>query len=577
MRKSVVRSLAPLAVVLCVGLGASAPDARAGSKAKDTIVVWVDDAHTRKVTVPRLDGDKIAKRTDKSLALSLGYANVAFSIKWERKKGIEYGEKAKELVAQLKQLCIEFNRGKMSLESYRRRLREIYGAEEKARQARDQLMLLTRRRANAAMAEMDKVLGLPAIEVTRSKQSVEAELVEFMKGVDSVPYRGTPPKPEASVEPAEANAKALWQQALQQNKVAVESSLKEFDEGLAKRPAKRRGKVEMMVIDKYRRRGEKIRVPKLDCEHLVQDVERSMRFRPRFFIWGLGQGKTWTLTKAHQYGETAQLLILKYKQLCVQYNSGHMSQEEYLDRLRELYEAEDRARRAREQMFLLMCQQADEGFADLDRQLKKLGVTSKQEEGTIKDLDAEMRDMRRGAMKKAKGKTKAKTPSLVTQMTVASRQNLAAASVADFRESVRKVKCEPKPNMIWVWKDDAKTDKVYVAKLDTDAIAKNEQKKLTLFLSYCSFGPEMTWAKKVGHHYKRSAQMLIVKYKQLCVDFNAGLISLETYDRRRREIEAATEKASRTREQMFQMHRKLAKAAFHELDHYVDLFNRQPQ
>ena len=560
-------------MVWCVGPATWLPEARARSSAKDTVVVWADDARTRKVTVPKLDGDKIAKKTHKSLALSLGYASLGFSVKWERKKGIEYDEKAKELIAQLKQLCLEFNRGKMSLESYRRRLRGIYAAEEKARQVRDQLMLLTRRRANAAMAEMDKILGLPPLEIARSKQSVEAELVQFMQGVDKVECRVTPPKAQDPADTQAANAKALWQQALQQDRAAVDSSLREFDARLAKRPAK--GKVEMMVIDKYRTGREKIRVPKLRYEHLVQDVDESLRFRPRFFIWGLGQGKTWTLKQSHQYDEAAQLLILKYKQLCIQYNGGHMSHEEYLDRLRELHEAEDRARQAREQMFLLMCQQADEGFADLDQQLKKLGVTSKQEAGAIQDMEAEMRNMREGALKKAEGKKG--EPSLVTQMTVASRQNMVAANVADLQESVTAMKVEPTPDKIWVWKDDAKTDKVYVAKLDPDAIAQNEEKKLTLFLSYYSFGPETTWAKKVGHHYKRSAQMLIVKYKQLCLDFNAGLVSLEAYGRRRREIEDAVDKANRTREQMFQMHRKLAKAAFHELDHYVDLFNRQAQ
>ena len=109
-------------------------------------------------------------------------------------------------------------------------------------------------------------------------------------------------------------------------------------------------------------------------------------------------------------------------------------------------------------------------------------------------------------------------------------------------------------------------------KLDPELLARSLKQRLSLHLTYYGFGPEIAWAKKSGVRYDEAAQLLIVKYKQLCMDYNAGLVSQESYQRRREEVDAAAERAAKVREEMFGFMRKLSKEAFAELDRQSDLF-----
>jgi len=53
----------------------------------------------------------------------------------------------------------------------------------------------------------------------------------------------------------------------------------------------------------------------------------------------------------------------------------------------------------------------------------------------------------------------------------------------------------------------------------------------------------------------------------------AGLLSLEAFEQRRKEIDEATERATRVREEMLRMHQRIARAAFKELDRHIDIFS----
>ena len=153
MKWTPVRALA-LASVMLVGWSCSSP-CKAWPWSK-TVTVWEDDAHTGKIAVPKLDPDQIAKESTMRMAAGWSIAGVGASVGWKRQRGVKYDEKTKELIKQLKGLCSDFNRGTVSLESYRRRLREIYVAEEKARKARDQLFLLNRQEAQKAHVDLKK-------------------------------------------------------------------------------------------------------------------------------------------------------------------------------------------------------------------------------------------------------------------------------------------------------------------------------------------------------------------------------------------------------------------------------------
>jgi hypothetical protein len=193
------------------------------------------------------------------------------------------------------------------------------------------------------------------------------------------------------------------------------------------------------------------------------------------------------------------------------------------------------------------------------------------------DMEREMQDMGELMASKKKSADQEKSaPSLVKKLTSSSKQESVEKKVAEFGQSVERVRVAPPIQMIEVWQDDARTRKVQVAKLDPDVIAQNVKRKLSLFIPFYYFGAEMSWARETGLKYDHTTQILIVKYKQLCVDFNSGLLSLEAYGRRRQEIDEATDRAIKFREEMLRMHQRLARAAFKELDRFIEIFKTQP-
>lgn len=564
MSSSIVRRVV---FVLAIALTWGHRDLRAGWPwgKSDKVKVWVDDAHTSKITVDRLKPDEIAKKTTKGLKLSLGVRGFGVSADWLKKKGIEYDDRAKKLIAKLKQLCLQFNRGKMSLETYNRRLRGVYVAEEKARDIRMRVLLLTRMDARRGFAKLDKVLGLPPLEVQQSKEHIEALLDEFRKSVEGVSQKA-PDAPTAEEGPAgKPDAKALFDQAEGENKRDVDDALATLDRRLTAAPPPKKG--EIIQVWKNDARTKRIKVRKLDCESIVKDVEASMSVGAKFFIFDMGPKAKRVLSTKAKYGRAAKMLILKYKQLCVEYNAGLVSQESYARRLQELSAAEEKARHTRYEVFRRLQQQAQEGFDDLEKVLEKQGGKGKSE--AVSDLERMAQKLNEKAFKKPASK-RDDGPSLVKKISSANQDRIAESSLAEFQKSVENVAVERDEGTVEVWVDDAKTKKVTTAKLNPDLLAQNVKQKLGLHLAFYSFGPEMVWAKDQGTSYDHAAQMLILKYRQLMMDYNAGLVSQEALDRRRREIDAAIEKAELAREAMFVFMRRLAREAFAELDAHLD-------
>ena len=546
---------------------------------KNTVTVWVDDALTREIKVPRLECEKIAEATREQLTtFGLGFANIGFPINWERQKGIEFDVEAEKLIYQVKRLCREFNSGSLTLEAYNTKMREINAAEEQGREFHARLVLVTKLRAQTAMEELDEHSGLPTGEIQESKQAVEAELARFQNGIEDIPYNGMLPRLPATPAPEPKGKKFLLIRIIEEHKNGIVSLLNGFKQRVVKLNARLKGRTDMMRIPRYRRGGKTILVAKLRCQGLLDMVDESLRFRPNFLSMGYGSKASVVLKESNRYDEAAQLLIVKYRLLCNEYNSGQLSQEEYLNRVQELYDAEEKARQARHQMFAYVRRQAEASHAELDQRIAATKEPMGAElQGAMADMEGELQDM--GdlmASKKKSADLKKPAPSLVKRLTLASRQESVEKKVAEFGQSVQRIRVAPPIDMIEVWQDDAKTRKVQVGKLDPDVIAQNVKSKLSLFIPFYYFGAQMSWARETGLKYDHTIQMLIVKYKQLCVDFNSGLLSLEAYGRRRQEIDEAIERAIKFREEMNRMHQRLAKASFKELDRYIEIFNTQP-
>ncbi len=144
-------------------------------------------------------------------------------------------------------------------------------------------------------------------------------------------------------------------------------------------------------------------------------------------------------------------------------------------------------------------------------------------------------------------------------------------------ESVEAIEIQSPRDGIDVWIDDARTRQVRVPKLDTDLIAQSVRTRLSLHITFFDFGPECAWAQERGLDYGRSAQLLVVKSKQLCMDYNAGLASQESYLRRSRQTDASVEKAAAVRDAMIEFYVELKGAARGKLDRQLGLQGRRSQ
>ena len=535
---------------------------------EETVTVWVDDAQTKKVIVPCLDVDAIAADSNLKLYIDLWDGFIGFSVGWSKKRGIEYDEKARVLIEKLEELCRDFNDGKLSLETYRRRLRSICAAEEEARQYRYEAGLNIRLQALSALVDMDRAFGIPPGDLTAMKSAAEEALSRFLTEVESVPGEAdlSDRSSESGGRPTSA-AEALAREQRRSRDAAV-ASLARFEESVDRAGRELQPAAERIRIWKERIRTTRIVVPRLEYENLLEDVEASLKIQPRFSIFSAGPQVNWTLSSAADYNQATQVLVLKYKQLCLEYNADLVSQEEYTERLQDLYEAEDRARDARGKVLDLMREQTRKSLDRMDEELGKggQGAASARSDG-LEKLAGELAG--RWDLKKKK------QPSVLDRMSREHREEMARTSVTTFQAGVKRIEIERRDDTIEVYLTDAKKKRTIVARLDPELLAQNVSTRVALHLYFFSFGPEIAWARKKGMDYE-SASQLIIKYRQLCVEFNSGLVSLESFDRRRKAIDAAIERAAAVRAEFLAMARKMAENAEREMERQLEMRSRQP-
>lgn len=534
---------------------------------EETVTVWLDDARTKKVTVPLLDAEAIAAESNLKLYLDVWHGFIGISAGWSRKSGIEYDRKARELIEKLEALCEEFNDGKLSLESYRRRLRAICAAEEKARQYRYEMMLNIRLQSLNARAAMDRAFGKPVDDLDEMKAAAEKALAVFIHDVESVPYRGELPGFVSTRINLSTDAAADAALEQRRSRKAATAGLADFSRSVDRSGRSIERGDDTITIWKDRARTVRITVPRLQLDDLLDDVTTSLTLRPRFSIFAVGPRMTWAQNETAEFNQAAQMLIVRYRQLCLEYNAGLVSQEEYNDRLQELFEAEDRARNAHGRMLDLLREDTLESLSQMD---EELGGGGSDRGSASRDELEKLAGDRAGRWNKEQSEKATKRPSLVDRVSREHREQMALASVARFEEGVERMKGGKGDDTIEVLVNDRSTEKTTVSKLDAEILVQNVSTRLALHIYFFNFGPEIAWAKEKGIAYESAAQQLIIRYRQLCVEFNAGLVSLEAFDRRRRAIDAAIEKAAAVRTEFRRMAQMMSRDAVKEMKKHLD-------
>jgi len=122
--------------------------------------------------------------------------------------------------------------------------------------------------------------------------------------------------------------------------------------------------------------------------------------------------------------------------------------------------------------------------------------------------------------------------------------------------------------------DDAYTQFRWTKKLDCD-VHKDKESKLSLgFKMDVAFlakaGPEIGFSKATRMKWDRAAQQIIARYQELCSRYNSGTVSMASYERRMREIDQVYEKMIELRQKVADYRRRVANAAFAELDREID-------
>lgn len=523
-----------------------------------TLHVWVDDAHTRKTEVQEVDPDDIADPSSLGLGFTQGVSGLlGVSIGISREWGVQYDETCTALIEKIHDLCDEFNEGDMSLETYQRRMREIYASVDQAHTAKLEVRAGVALQAAEAGAKLDAALGLPERDIDGFKSAIDDALAAFRGDVESVPQK---PAPADGIAPLVDTSAAKTSEI---SKQAVAQRLAEFERGV-KRGSSVPSDVELVEIWADRAHTRRIAVPKLDVERLTTGFEESLCVKLSYStpVYGLciGPDVTWTLDRSVEYTQAAQLLVVKYRRLCLEYNSGLVSQDEYADRLLELFEAERRAFSVREEMARRM----DEKAGALRSEMQRL-IGSEPTE-TESALDKLRREKGQAARRQLDERQR---PAVLEEWSREHRTDMEAWS--QFTEGVEAVHVQPPADAITVWVDDAQTRKVEVPRLDTDLIADNVVTRLSLQICFFDFGPECSWAQRTGERYGEVAQLLVLKSKQLCADYNAGLVSQEGYQRRREAIDAAVERAATVRERMVDFVHAFKQTARDKLEWYLDV------
>lgn len=548
-----------------------------------TVTVWIDDAHTRQVVVPKVDPDEIADKSSFSIGLGKSFGSLGVSLSYSRETGIEFNEKMEELLEQIRDLCEEFNDGDLSLETYRRRMRDIFAAEEKARTYKYRMLMSYGLMANKKLVEMDEALGYKPKDLSKYKAHIDESLTLFTRSIDELPHRlqatageAITKNPANPVRGGRPEIVTTLEQTQEQAKQAVMKSLEAFKRAVDAEPTPPRTTSEKITIFKDYARMQTVEVYKLDCDKIVDDISKSLsvgaKYSGYFLNFDVGPRVTRVLKRSADYTEAAQVLILKYKQLCMEFNAGLECLDGYVDRLHELMEAEEKARQTRDSLYEFL---KDEALAQMDNFFAKAGKAE-----TMDGQDS-MEALRKEMLGGAKKDINKKKPSVVEEISRAHRISLenaekaADAKVSSFKTHVSKIQGMAlggeEDDKLEVWEDDTQSRKITVSRLDTDLIAQTTTTRLSLHITWFNFGPEYQWAKKKGLDYDENAQRLIIMYKQLCMDFNAGLVSYAGFHKARKEIEAAIARAAEVRERMQLLVQAMKQEAMDDMDREFDM------
>jgi chaperonin cofactor prefoldin len=125
--------------------------------------------------------------------------------------------------------------------------------------------------------------------------------------------------------------------------------------------------------------------------------------------------------------------------------------------------------------------------------------------------------------------------------------------------------------------DDTRTEHLLVEKQDC-SVHKTKDGKITLGFKAGNFlmsvGPEVTFGRKVGIDWHRTAQGLIARYQELCSRFNTGSLSKAEYEKRLKEIEKIDKDALNLYQNFLVERERQKKDLFNELDAEASNFSK---
>lgn len=526
------------ALVLALLCVSSLASARGASALSGRLLVWVDDARTRQVEVEPIDFEEIADPSSFGFGAGTSVGEIGISFGWRRERGIAYDRQVQEVLDQLEELVGAFNGGELSLETYHRRSRRILGALDHVRMAAREMQTVTQLRKLEARVELDEALGMEPPDTTAARAAIQRALDGLRRAVEAVEQ----PTGDHSLSAPSLLELLELGQALQVSARRAERLAAELADGGQEESEP----TEFLEIRKYRDRDVIIRVPRLDVEGLVDDLSSrltaQLKFSAPLVTEYLGPQATWILDRKGYHDEAAQLLIVRYRRLCEEYNGGLLTQEDYVERLADILAAEEEALDMGRKL-LRIGQERKEAMSERGRE-RGQGLFDEDPFGDGSYSPGGAAERRRRALDTAGQGEK-------EEGTIASRARADVEQMARWEQLVERSTPAPSRHAtLEVDVDDAGTRRRRVEPLNTDRIAQSYRTRLGLHISLFNLGPELAWTRERGLEYDRLAQELIVKTKLLCAEFNAGQMSIETYQRRRDAIDASVAAAGRVREEL---------------------------
>lgn len=115
-----------------------------------------------------------------------------------------------------------------------------------------------------------------------------------------------------------------------------------------------------------------IMAEELDCDVYEENNGIGIGFKLGAFLFNIGPEITFGKTNGIEWDEMVQGIIARYKELCIRFNSGAVTLEEYKERIKEIDQIAKEALALQEKILDRVEDQSKEAFKELNRETKEL-------------------------------------------------------------------------------------------------------------------------------------------------------------------------------------------------------------